>query len=95
MLSWFVQALEKQGKSTATAGGDYPVEYLITPFFLETVKYSLRAFINDAHNIIEIDEKLKKQIKESREKASMEEDEWKPIVEQFSKEIEKYLKLKA
>jgi hypothetical protein len=95
MMSWFVQALEKQDKSEAVKAQDYPFAYLVTPFFLEVVKYSLRAFINDIHNVVEIDEKLKKQIQASRNKASMEEDEWKALVEKFSKEIENYLKLKA
>lgn len=99
VLSWFVKSLNEAGKAGALGGKEYPFAYLLTPFFLEVVKYSFRAYVNDIEDVMYedglIDSDLRDRVKEAKKKSKMEEQEWKPLVEEFSKAIGTYLKKKA
>lgn len=95
-LSWFVEAVHEKGKDAALATPDYPFVYLVTPFLLEVVKYSFRTFVNEIEEVLFqeglIGKDLKDRVRKSHNADSMEEEEWKPMVEELSEAIESYLK---
>lgn len=98
VLSWFVKALNDTDKGRALGGEQYPFAYLVTPFLLEVIKYSLRTFVNEIEDVLfedgAISKELRDQVKESHKMDSMEDDEWMPIVEKLTEAIEEYLKKK-
>lgn len=93
MISWLVKASKE--KNASLASDDFPLVYLVTPFFLETVKYSLRGYINDIHKLVQISDDLRKKIEETHNLESVPDSEWKPLVEKLSKAIEELLMKKS
>jgi hypothetical protein len=96
VLSWFIKSLNEYGKGRSLGAPQFPFVYLVTPFFLEFVKYSFRAFVNDIEDVLNeagfIDDEFRDKIKASHKMKTMEEDEWKPMVEKLAQAIEEYLK---
>lgn len=96
VLSWFVKALDEFGKTRSLGTPQYPFVYLLTPFLLNVIKYSFRAFVNEIEDVLFendlISKELRDSVKKSHKKESMEDEEWKPIVEELSVAIEQYLK---
>lgn len=98
VMSWFINALNQYQKDRATGGDQYPFVYLVTPFLLEVIKYSVRTYINEIEDILFeeglIDKDLRDQVKKSHKMDTMEDDEWKPIAEKLTAALEEYLKKK-
>jgi len=96
VLSWFIRTIHEKGKEQAVATEQYPFVYLVTPFLLEVIKYSFRTFVNQIEDVLLdagiIDKDLRDKVKKSHKQDSMEDEEWKPLVEQLSEAIEEYLK---
>lgn len=98
VLSWFIKSLKEAGKEPAVGSTDYPFIYLITPFFLEVVKYSFRTHVNEIEDILFeedlIDKDLRDKIKKSHKMATMEDEEWIPLRDSLAAAIEEHLKKK-
>ena len=99
VMSWFIDSLNKYGKGAAVNTTDYAFTYLVTPFLLEVVKYSFRSHVNEIEDILFeedlIDKELRDQVKKSHKLDTMEDEDWKPIVEKLTGAIEEHLKKKA
>ena len=71
----------------------------MTHFLLEVVKYSFRSHVNEIEDILFeedlIDKELRDQVKKSHKLDTMEDEDWKPIVEKLTGAIEEHLKKKA
>lgn len=89
LLSWFINVVKE--KKAVVASSDFKLVYLVTPFFLESVKYSLRCFINEIQDIVDINKDLRNRIKETHTKSSVPEEEWKTMVDELSTAVEKYM----
>jgi hypothetical protein len=98
VLTWFVNSLDEYGKGRALQTPAYPFVYLVTPFLLEVIKYSFRTYVNEIEDTLfddgAISKDLRDRVKNSHKMDSMEDEEWKPIVEELSAAIEEYLKKK-
>jgi hypothetical protein len=98
VLTWFINSLDEYGKGRSLGTKAYPFVYLVTPFLLEVIKYSFRTYVNEIEDTLfddgAISKDLRDRVKNSHKMDSMEDEEWKPIVEELSAAIEEYLKKK-
>ena len=98
VLTWFINSLDEYGKGRSLGTKAYPFVYLVTPFLLEVIKYSFRTYVNEIEDTLfddgAISKDLRDMVKNSHKMDSMEDEEWKPIVEELSAAIEEYLKKK-
>lgn len=98
VMSWFIKALNEYEKDRAVGGKAYPFVYLVTPFFLEVVKYSFRTYVNEIEDILFeedlIDKDLRDKIKQSHRMSTMEDEEWMPLRDSLAAAIEEHLKKK-
>lgn len=96
VMSWFIKALNEYEKDRAVGGEVYPFVYLVTPFFLEVVKYSFRTHVNEIEDILFemdlINKDLRDKIKQSHRMETMEDEEWIPLRDSLAEAIEEYLK---
>lgn len=93
VLTWFLQSLKDAGKDAAFSTEEYPLSWKITPYTIDFIKYALRAFVNDCHNII--NSSVKDQINDSHKKEKMDDAEWKSLSSILSEELESYLRDKV
>ena len=89
VLSWFIKSLKEEGKLSAISGSDYPLSYKVTPFMVDVVKYAIRGFINNAHEII--NSSVKKEVADSHNRNEMDDSEWKPLEQKLAEEMKDYL----
>jgi hypothetical protein len=87
ILSWFMRTLSDKGKMDAVKGTQFPFVYMVTPFLLDTIKYSLRTYVNNIEEFIDLGSDLEQELKSSHSKSSMEEEEWKLIAEKLKQRI--------
>ena len=89
VLSWFLKTAKDAGKMQAFETKEYPLSYKVTPFAVDFVKYALRAFVNNIHEIV--DSSVKDEIRDSHKKKEMDASEWKPLSNTLTDEVKSYL----
>lgn len=67
------------------------ISTLVTPFVIEVLKFSFRAFINNIHNIVG-DDNLAQRISEANDKEHLEEGEWKELLGELKEKLTDVLK---
>ena len=92
VLSWYIINVSKDPKLKESYRLMNFGE-LVTPFLLETLKYGLRAFINNSHKMIR-NEELTNRIEDANGKQDIEEGEWKELVSSLKDELESVLSKK-
>jgi len=94
VLSWFIRTLKEYNKSASVKGSQFKLTYLVTPFLLDVIKYSVRTFVNniDAESSpVPMSGDLRKKLRDSYNKSLMSDEEWKPIADELKNAIVEYL----